>query len=418
MKAFPRFAAATLLASLAMLCIGCGSSTAAANTTLPPPPTPAAPGVAVVSGQLVLAGTTTPFTPRGFTSVGVVYPTPYAATLCSSTFQASNTAANLQQAQAAITAAPLPGLAYNASFQAMVQNWHVNSIRFQVSQGALDYEYANHLSAYSDMVRKVVAQARAAGLIVDLSMQTEGLSCTPLQNGNLQKLPDVNTEQAWSQLLNSTLTSDKGVILEIFNEPASFTTCNAGTYTQPDWTVWATGCGNEPQQGMLTVGQYVRNLAPNNVLLFDGQGPDFGFTSFTVPAGMPSNSAYTVHPYGYVVNGSLADSTSAWDARFGNFATSGHATFVTEWNEAFSCPSDPNQTITDNFIQSYLPAHSIGMMAYAWDAPLNANGYLVNSYNYPGNTANYQLVDPNTSGCAEDGGAILQKQFQTEAAAN
>ena len=56
------------------------------------------------------------------------------------------------------------------------------------------------------MARGVIAQARAAGLIVDLSMQTEGLSCTPLQNGNLQKLPDVNTEQAWAPLLNSALT--------------------------------------------------------------------------------------------------------------------------------------------------------------------------------------------------------------------
>ena len=95
-------------------------------------------GVAVVSGKLVLARTNTPFIPRGFTSIGIVYPAPYAATLCSSTLEASNKAANMQQARAAITAAPLPGLAYNASFQAMVQDWHVNSVRFQVSEGALD----------------------------------------------------------------------------------------------------------------------------------------------------------------------------------------------------------------------------------------------------------------------------------------
>lgn len=420
MNAFARIPVATLLASLAIFSIGCGSATVATNTPPTPTPTPASSptGVAVVSGKLVLADATTPFTPRGFTSIGILYPAPYAATLCSSTTMSTSTAANMQQAQAAITAAPLPGLAYNASFQAMVQDWHLNSVRFQVSQGALDYEYANHLSTYTDMVRSVVAQARAAGLIVDLSMQTEGLSCTPYQNGNIQKLPDIHTEQAWAQLLNPALTSDLGVILEIFNEPAATTACNAGTYTQPDWTAWATGCGSEPQQGMLTVGQYVRTLAPNNVLLFDGQGVDFGFTGFTVPAGMPANSAYTFHPYGYVVNGNLDDSTSSWDTSFGNFANSGNAVFVTEWNEAFACPSDPNQTITDNFIQTYLPAHSIGMMAYSWDSPVSSSGYMVNSYNYPGNTANYQLVDPNTSGCAEDGGAILQKQFQAEAAAS
>ena len=377
-------------------------------------------GVAVVGGQLVVAGTSTPFIPRGFTSEGVTYPTQYASILCAQPDIAlgSQAAQYLEEAQAALTAAPLPGLAYNASFQAMVQDWRVNSVRMQISQGALQYEAENGLSAYTDMVRSVVAQARAAGLIVILSMQAERYSCAPYQNGNLQRLPDVNTEQAWAQLLSPTLTNDKGVILEIFNEPDPTVNCNAGTYQQPDWTTWATGCGSEPDQGMLTVGQYVRSLAPNNVLLFDGTGIDFAFVGFTPPSGMPSNSAYTFHPYNYVVNSTLADSSAAWDTRFGNFATSGHAVFVTEWNESFSCPNDPNQTITNDFIQTYLPSHSIGIMGYSWDAPVNALGYMVNSYNYPGDTANYQLVDPNTSGCAEDGGAVLQKQFQAESAAN
>ncbi len=410
--------AAALVASVPLLLVSCGGSGAAGNGTPPPHSTPAQSGVAVVSGKLVLTNTTTPFTPRGFSSVGILFPAPYASTLCSSTFLASSTAVNMQQAQAAITAAPLPGLGYNASFQAMVQDWHLNSVRFQVSQGALDYEYTNHLTTYTDMVKSVVEQARAAGLIVDIAMQTERLSCTPLENGNLQKLPDINTEQAWAQLLNATFTNDTGVILEMFNEPDAEIACNLGTYTQPDWTAWATGCGNEPQQGMLTLGQYVRSLAPNNVLLFDGQGIDFGFVGFSVPAGMPSNSAYTFHPYSYVFNSSLADSSSAWDTNFGNFAASGHAVFVTEWNEALTCPNDPNQTITDNFIQTYLPAHSIGVLGFSWDYAVSSSGYLVNSYNYPGNTANYQLVDPNNSGCAEDGGTILQKEFQAEAASS
>ncbi len=422
MNALTRIIATNLLTAMAAAAIGCGSSGATGTPTPSPTPTPtpsANPaGVAVVSGKLVVAGTATPFTPTGFTSEGIVYPTPDAGTLCSSTFQASAAAASLQQAQAALTAPPLPGLAYNASFQAMVKNWHLNSVRMQVSEGALQYESVHGLSEYTNLVRSAVAQARAAGLIVILSMQSEVYGCTPYQNGALQKLPDINTEQAWKQLINPTLANDTGVIFEIFNEPNAIVTCNSGSFQQPDWTAWATGCGTEPDQGMLTVGQYVRTLAPNNVLLFDGEDIDFAFTGFTPPSGMPSNSAYTFHPYNYVVNSSLTDSTNAWNTRFGNFATSGQAVFVTEWNEAFSCPNDPNQTITDNFIQTYLPAHSIAMVAYSWDAPVQSSGYLVNSYNYPGNTANYQLVDPNNSGCAEDGGAVLQKFFQTQAAGN
>jgi len=373
-------------------------------------------GVAVVSGKLVNVGTNTPFVPRGFNTNGVLYPAEYAATLCPLT--APRLVQYFEDAQAALTAPPLPGLAYNASFQAMVQDWHVNTVRLPVSQGALQYEYANGLSAYTDMVRSAVVQARAAGLVVIIAMHADLYSCTPDEAGITQRLPDIRTEQAWSQLLDPTLTNDTGVILEIFNEPSAALACNAGSYTQPDWGAWESGCGTEPDQGMLTVGQYVRSLAPNNVLVFNGQGLYFGFYGFTVPAGMPSNSAYSIHPYAYAVTGSESASISSWDSWFGSFEQSGHAVIVTEWNEDFDCPSDPDQTITDEFIETYLPQHSIGIVGYAWDGPYWGSGYLVNSYNYTGSSANYQLVDPDSSGCPQNGGRELQQLFQSQAAAN
>ena len=315
---------------------------------------------------------------------------------------------------------PLPGVGYKASFEAMVHKWHANTVRFQISQGGLQYGYAHGLSKYADTIRRVVAEARSAGLIVIISMNTEGYSCTPYEHGKMQKLPDKRTEQAWSHLLDDSITHDKGVILEVFNEPATSKACHLGTFMHPDWKKawpdWAKGCGTEPKQGMLVVGKYIRKIAPDNVLLFDGDGPDFAFTQFRIPRGMPKNSAFTFHPYGYIVNGSKRDSVSVWNKRFGQFAQKGHAIFVTEWNEAFLCPHDLNQSITRFFIQSYLPAHSIGMIGYAWDAPVEAKGYLVNSYNYAGNKANYQLVDPNQSGCDHDGGRLLQQQFRAEAA--
>jgi len=375
-------------------------------------------GVAVVSGQLVIAGTNTPFLPRGFTTNGVVYPTQYAGILCTqyNVAPGSRVAQWLEDAQTAITAPPLPGLPYNASFQAMVQDWHANSVRFQVSQGALEYEYENALSVYTDMVRSAIAQARAAGLIVFISMNPENYGCTPYENGAIQKLPDTHTEHAWAQLLNSTLTSDKGIVLEVMNEPDTNIACNTGLpYPDADWTDWATGCGTEPEQGMLTVGQYLRTLAPNNVLVFDADESAGTFAGFVVPSGMPSNSAYTIHPYLYN-QGSVNASINAWDSWFGDFEQSGHAVIVTEWNEDYKCASDPNQTITDEFIQTYLPQHSIGLIGYSWDGPYWGSGYLVNSYDYPANTANYHVVDPDNSGCAQDGGNELLQEFQTQAA--
>ena len=55
------------------------------------------------------------------------------------------------------------------------------------------------------------------------------------------------------------------------------------------------------------------------------------------------------------------------------------------------------------------------MVAFGWDTPLTINGYMVNSYDYPGSKATYELVDPIHSGCAEDGGRVLQQEFEAEA---
>ena len=408
---FLRLGGVLVIAMLIVVGVSLGAPSANAQGSI---------GVTVKHGKLVVAGTHRQFIPRGFTSDGLTYPTPYATALCSLRFQRSVNAGYLKDAQRALSSPPLPGLGYNASFQAMVHQWHANTVRLQVSQGGLQYGHAHGLSNYADTIRSVVAQARAAGLIVIIAMQTEAYSCTPYEHGQMQKLPDQRTEQAWSYLLDSSITHDRGVILEVFNEPDTSKACHLGTFMHPHWKKawpdWAEGCGTEPRQGMLVVGQYLRRIAPDNVLLFDGEGPDFAFTRFRMSGRMPKNSAFTFHPYGYIVRGSKRDSVRAWNKRFGRFVREGHAVFVTEWNEAFLCPHDPNQSITRLFIRNYLPAHSMGVLGYGWDAPAEAKGYLVNSYSYPGNKANYQLVDPNQSGCDHDGGRILEQEFRVEAA--
>ena len=194
------------------------------------------------------------------------------------------------------------------------------------------------------MVRRVIRKARANGLIVIAVLQTEDYSCTPHQDGHLQKLPDQLTEEAWTQLLDPTLTRDRGVILEIFNEPNTSIACTAGR----SWSDWATGCGRT-DRGMATVGQYVRNLAPNNVLLFDGDNDAGEFTGFDVPPDMPDNSAYTVHPFFYDY-GAVSNSEPHWNARFGHLQASGNTVVVTAWNESSNCPKDPHQLVTDALV--------------------------------------------------------------------
>lgn len=386
------------VAVIAILASGVGAATASDVT-----------GVTAGSGTL-LTTEGAPFLPRGFNSVGILYPIPYAAALCTLPHNkpGSPTGEDMEAVQKTMTTET------DQQFSAMKKDWNANSVRFQVSQGALVKEYEalqqnpKAQTPYTDMVKDVVAKARAAGLITIVSMQTEFLSCTPFENEatkKLQKLPDQSTEKAWYQLLkNWPLTRNPGVVLEIFNEPNTEKECG-----QTGWQSWATGCGDERDQGMVTVGKYVRSLEPsqpNNVLLFDGDDNAEDFTGFSVPDGMPDNSAYAEHPYRYVtkVDGTanLAASERNWTTRFGYLPSSGHTVVVTEWNEEATCPKDPDQTVTDGLIEQYLPDSSIGLTAHSWDAL----GRLVNP-------VTYAPIDAN-SACAHTGAGVVHKQFLSE----
>jgi hypothetical protein len=283
-------------------------------------------------------------------------------------------------------------------------------------------------------------------LVVIIDMQTEVYSCTaPRADGNPQKLPDFSTEQAWTQLLDPQLTRDRAVILEVFNEPNTQMECDLSA--NYNYTQWATGCGvSSPvpadiasSSGMLTVGAYLRQLAPLNVLIFDADndagafycnadGTDCfcdpsGGNCFPVPSGgMPANSAYAIHPFFYVLasgnppSPDLVKSQANWDARFGDFEQAGNTVMVTAWNASLNCPTEkyPDdvsevKAITRTLLTKYLPAHSIGLIAEGWDTPQANAGYLVDSYLSP----TFRAINVNNK-CDYTGASLVQSQFQME----
>ncbi len=318
-----------------------------------PTPDPGVVGVTAGTGALLVYGTRMPFLPRGFNSVGLLYPAQYASTMCSGLNEA--TQQKLADAHTAMTTET------DQQLLAMKEHWRANTVRFQVSQGALTYEHESGLSAYTDMVMSVIHHARAMGMVTIVSMQTEGFSCTALRSaGKLQKLPDHLTEEAWAQLA-PLLGYDRGVMLEVFNEPNTEKEC--GALNALNWTDWATGCGTGADEGMLTVSQFLRTVAPDNVLLIDGENNAGTFNGFTPPAGIPANSAYVAHPYYYV------DGSRNWDIRFGDLQTHGSTVVATEWNESGACQKDPNEVLSRQLVNAYLPAHNIGLIVHAWDAP-------------------------------------------------
>lgn len=343
-------------------------------------------GITAGNGTLMVYGTPTPFIPRGFNSVGVLFPVQYAGTMCSG--MSAKEQRGLAEAEKQMTAGT------DLQLLAMKDHWRANTVRFQVSQGALAYEHANGLSAYTDMVLSVLLQARAMGMVTIVSMQSESRSCTAHPaNHEEQKLPNRQTEQAWAQLAPH-LGQDRGIVLEVFNEPSSRKECG-----KRDWTYWATGCGTGTDAGMVMVGQYLRTLAPNNVLLFDGDGLPPMFTGFpaSVQAKIPENSGYVAHPYDY------ADGAHGWDTRFGDLQTTGSPVVATEWNEVYLCKKDLNQRSADELVKNYLPAHNIGLIMHSWDAP---GGVLVNR--------SYDPVD-SVATCPATGATLAYGEFWSQA---
>ncbi|TDD67513.1 hypothetical protein E1262_18850 [Jiangella aurantiaca] len=325
-------------------------------------PDPGVVGVAAGPGHLVVAGTSTPFVPRGFNSVGILYPEEYPA-LCDAVGLSDGERAELSDVRAAMVNDT------EEQLLAMKTHWRANAVRYQVSQGALALEHHDPgPDPYTETVLDVVAQARAMGLVTVVSLQTQIRGCTPHVDGDQVKLPNDDSVAAWSQLA-PTWVDDMGVVLEIFNEPQSKRPCATGV--DWSWPEWAYGCDTDPAtgvDGMVPLGQAVRAMAPDNLLLFDGDNNGGKFNDFTPPPDITDNTAYAIHPYFYA-DGPTGDGPAGgegWDERFGHLQESGQAVVNTEWNGSASC-REPE--LAAELVQDYLPDHQVGMFVHSWDAP-------------------------------------------------
>lgn len=375
-KGMPLIAAALAL-SVSLVTVPAAASTSSSAAAADPGTV----GVTAGTGSFRVAGTDTQFLPRGFASISVLLPGPYAEQYCAG--DPPSTVAEVEGIE--------QNMERNADREllAMKTHWRANTVRFQVSQIGLSYEHQNHLSAYTDLVRHVIRQARAMGLVTIVSLQTEQWSCTPRRpNGKLVRIPDQNSVDAWKQVAPE-FGHDRGVVLELFNEPSTPAECGTAS-----WTQWDYGCSDGSGIGMVNLGNAVRAMAPDNVLVFDGDPSAKSFQGFTPPADMPGNSAYAIHPYLYW--------QGDWDELYGDFQASGHTVIVTEWNESSSC-TDP-QMLAGDFVQNYLPSHHIGLLVQAWDAPWNQ---LVD--------ANDDPADANQACASFTGASLADNQFWSEA---
>jgi endoglucanase len=265
-----------------------------------------------------------PWTPKGFTLVGLVAPEGHA------------------KGRAYRDARMLQG----ETLLRQARELGANTLRFQVSQPGLNPESEIYDPDYLNEVVSAIRQARKAGFAIIISMQWEkpaGLAGQPM-------MPSANTERAWAQLA-PIFSDDKHIMLELFNEPGMW------EKNPKAWPAW--------RNGMQTLVDNVRKKGCKNILILDGiQGAH-------VLSGAPAINdplrqlAYAVHPY---IKHSR-DGPPQWDRQWGRFAEN-HPVLITEWNAKSNQPKCTARIpeVSCELIR-YISERKIGLVLWALDLP-------------------------------------------------
>jgi hypothetical protein len=274
-------------------------------------------------------------------------------------------------------AAANPGTVYARAYRELVKDfdaqlarytsWGVDTLRFQVSQDALDPQSPVHDAAYLPFVMASLEHARAAGFTLIVSMRESMPGDFTDQCGG-DKLPCEITRRAWKQILThpADIGHDRRYMLEIYNEPMS-----SVQNTDANWAIW-----RPPHQNLLAD---IRGMGAVNVLIADGiRAGKFLPTAGKYRLSDPLNRvAYGIHPYPLLVNNLTYYRTRDWQTAFGDFCDNGNACIATEWatgNDVgcFDKTNNPNGVSSPAIAAAmfqYLHAHHIGSAVWPGDYP-------------------------------------------------
>jgi endoglucanase len=333
---------------LASLAIGCGdSSTTGASG-------PSAQQVVGVSGnQMTLDGS--PWLSRGVVLQGFIRPLALLKTEAPTDTQA----ASLLKAQ----------LSYGPAELVDIHAYHADTIRFQISQPALDPNSALYDPQYFNDVVSAIKAARSDGFVVLIMMQDETITGDTAEGS----LPTLETQNDWD-LFTTAFGSDRGVIFELYNEPSL-------TASAANWQLWLNGGEFKVQSylGMQTLANHIRGNGAQNVFVVDGLGVEaFDPSNTSEPVSEASATlenvqtvadplnrvVYAVHPYQH----GLKDE-SLWDEEFGIPSKT-----LPVWADEWSAPTElrlglgslNDFQVAVDFV-NYAQAHSIPICTGAFD---------------------------------------------------
>ncbi len=249
-----------------------------------------------------------------------------------------------------------------------MMNAKADSVRLMLAQTAGDADpqnpdYADYSAALTQQFVGAVQAARNAGLTVIMGIQDEAVT------GELHPLylPSAATDRVWSQLFQFApqFKTDKGILLELFNEPGPGP---SQIPTTTDWANWAAAMN-------ATIAS-VRSEGATNVVIADGLAHAetlTGAPSLTDPL---NQLAYAAHPYAFQESD---EQPGFWNTSFGNFAAT-NPVIITEWGQGYYCAAD-NATTLVKFL-NYLQTRGIGLEMGAWDWGA-ASSYGTARYNFP-----------------------------------
>jgi hypothetical protein len=290
-----------------------------------------------------------------------------------------------------------------------IRNWKINTVRFNVSQSALDPKSPFYEFSYAAEIQQVVEHARNRGLIVILALfdarnfnAPKALFC----KNPMTPIDTVTTLRA-ARNLAKLFGDDQGVFLELLNEPF-----------QPfgrlkSLRAWRDGgrgqfndrCAGDSTYPLNFVGvnaiiDTIRTTGAKNPIILQGVGG----TLEDLPEGIvdPLNKLiYSVHPFMARLN---------WFQDFGRLAQF-KPVIVTAWN--FSSKDDwcliHGIGKTSEFLR-YLRVSQIGVIGYALDVPRSATLDFEKTFDKPSPTlakGSCSRTDISRSG------ALLNRYFNT-----
>jgi endoglucanase len=313
---FRRLFLALLSLALTVTCSGCNSGYIASNVLTGQ--------VSIVNNKLMRDGK--PWTPHGFFQVA---------------FQASPYEQNVPAFETNAQ------MGYTPQEYTDMANAGADSVRVMLGQTVGDPQNSTYYSqALVNQFVGAVQAARNAGLTVIVAVQDEPIT----QDQNPTDLPNAATQRVWSQLVPA-FKNDKGVLLELFNEPGTGPSQNP---KPTDWQDWAAAMNSTITS--------VRNEGANNVVVADGLAHAGLLTGAPALTDTKNQVAYAAHPYTFSADEEKG--TGFLDNSFGTFAAD-NPVIITEWGQGYYCgPTNPTFLIT---FLNYIQSKGIGLEMSFWD---------------------------------------------------